>query len=68
MPQAATHDAYSLELRDIREALGLTQIRFSELLGCCNNTLSRYETGYYRVPETVIRLARRIYLDMEGGQ
>lgn len=33
------------KLRDIREALGLTQSELAQLAGCTPGTISHYETG-----------------------
>ena len=60
MPHNKTHESYGAELRDIREALGITQDALGARLGVNSMTISRYERGERHVPEPTIRLAREI--------
>jgi transcriptional regulator with XRE-family HTH domain len=48
------------ELRAIRLALGIGQVRFARMLGKHPVTISNYERGVYPIPETVARLARTL--------
>jgi transcriptional regulator with XRE-family HTH domain len=51
---------YSLELRAIRDRMGLLQSEMGALLGVDVGSVGRYERGNLPVPEPVIRLARAL--------
>ena len=51
---------YAKELKRIRATLRLTQAEMGQVLGVQGNSVMRYEGGYRRVPEPIIRLARQL--------
>jgi transcriptional regulator with XRE-family HTH domain len=48
--------AINLRIRDIRHALGLSQIKFSSIVALSNGYLARVETGHITVNERLIKL------------
>jgi len=50
----------AIEVKAIREELGLTQIAFAALLPVAENTVWRWENGRCRIPATTASLIRRI--------
>jgi len=55
--------AYSMsavEIRSLREKLGLTQMALAQAVGVTSNTVARWERGEMRIPEPAARLLRKI--------
>jgi hypothetical protein len=48
------------ELRDIRLSVEMTQRQFAQHLGCHPVDVSRWETGYRRIPKSILLLARHL--------
>jgi len=64
-PQPYLHDPANVELRGIRQSLGLTQNAFCALLGYTRCNLHYLETGRVPVRPGILRLARYIARDAD---
>jgi transcriptional regulator with XRE-family HTH domain len=60
MPAGRTPKQHNDRMREIRTALGLTQVEMAEKLGVRSDTVSRYERGDRHVPEPTLRLAESL--------
>jgi DNA-binding transcriptional regulator YiaG len=49
-----------VEIRRIREQLGLTQVEFAEVLGTIGNTVAKWERDEAVPRETVVRLIQMV--------
>lgn len=54
-----------LELRDMREAAGLTQAQLAERLGTTLYSVSRWELGDRKISLPMSRLIRRIFREIK---
>lgn len=54
------------EVREVRRALGWTQVQLAEALGVAGNTVARWERGEVKITEPMARLIRMTYAAQKG--